>query len=203
MPISYTFTGDTMTEVFMHMRDALAGASVRAADSGVLRADVLGGVEVGFSRGQPINTHATDAIERTEQSPGEVVPDKRAAKKQAQKDAKEQAAANALNSAYNQQTVPPEDDGAALATIAHPKTSEGPAIGEVDADISSEALVDVEVEIEEPPPLDYLKDVTPRVLAYVNKHGKEAALALLGEFGVSNAKLIAPELWPELLERLA
>lgn len=51
--------------------------------------------------------------------------------------------------------------------------------------------------------LDYTKDIAPAVIAYNTKNGREATIALLGEFGASNAKDIKPDLWPELLERLS
>lgn len=50
--------------------------------------------------------------------------------------------------------------------------------------------------------LDYDSDVFPVVIDTVGKIGRDGVVAILEQFGVSNAKHLAPERWAELVETL-
>lgn len=71
--------------------------------------------------------------------------------------------------------------GAAANAVANAKTPEAPA---------------------EPVKLEYARDVRPPFLAYGKAKGRDAATALLGEFGVKAATEIAADKWPAFLARV-
>lgn len=48
-------------------------------------------------------------------------------------------------------------------------------------------------------PLDYVKDVRPKLLAVIKKVGKEPVLAVIKQFGVEKAEHVDPAKFPELL----
>lgn len=54
----------------------------------------------------------------------------------------------------------------------------------------------------EPAKLEYARDVRPPFLAYGKAKGRDAATALLGEFGVKAATEIAADKWPAFLARV-
>jgi hypothetical protein len=53
-----------------------------------------------------------------------------------------------------------------------------------------------------PPIPDYVTEVAPAVLKYVEAKGKPAAAALLQSYGVDRARNIDPTLWAEFLARI-
>lgn len=52
-------------------------------------------------------------------------------------------------------------------------------------------------------PLDYAKDVTPKLLAFIKAHGKPAFVQLLSEFGATSGAQLKPEQYPAILARVA
>lgn len=54
----------------------------------------------------------------------------------------------------------------------------------------------------DPAKLEYARDVRPPFLAYGKAKGRDAATALLGEFGVKAATEIAADKWPAFLARV-
>lgn len=197
MPISFTFTGDSVQEVFAQVRDALTGAAQqaeqetlqdmerrRAADerlAQIVEAEkVYVGAQIDAMRAkQAERDRVVDAEKLTAAKAA------RAAELAAEKVRAYLEAEPALTCAA-EEPAPEQEQPAAEA----PNTEEP-------APEQEQAPAEDTVKL-----LDYQTDVVPKVLDFVKRKGRDAAAAILGEFGVTNAKAMAPELWPELLERL-
>jgi len=71
----------------------------------------------------------------------------------------------------------------------------------VEPEASDGAALDPEIaeEIANDAPLDFQKDVLPRVFKLTEAHGRDAVVAVLSEFGVPKASQVPPEKFAEFV----
>ena len=87
---------------------------------------------------------------------------------------------------------------------ADPKPEPVKAVAEIPAAKEPEPVVE-ETKVEEPAaetsdaPLDFQKDVLPRVFKLTEAHGRDAVVAVLSEFGVPKASQVPPEKFAEFV----
>lgn len=187
MPVTMTFSGEDVSEVFAQMREALNVQDDPAPMRGEFISTREGMVYV--SGDGLAHRCAKDGVTWTRAA----TPFEAARAEAAMADA-EQYAAKASKEQHEKELF-----AEAAKTTRQRKPKEEPAAEPVAEQVQ-------EPSVEEPVAavtLDYTKDVAPAVIAYNTRNGREATIALLGEFGASNAKDIKPDLWPELLERLS
>lgn len=187
MPVTMTFSGEDVSEVFAQMREALrddrpvCDSMREAIDASLLK----------------LHKAAEAAMANAEQYDA----DKAAKAYVSYKDVEDQIDAEAAERANEVIDALITYAEKVEKTTRQRKPKEEPAAEPV----AEQAQEPVTGEAASAPAatLDYTKDIAPAVIAYNTKNGREATIALLGEFGASNAKDIKPDLWPELLERLS
>jgi hypothetical protein len=117
-------------------------------------------------------------------------------------------ASNLLHIAKQYQVTPGGQDarpaivenhnGKAVDAKPEPKKTPEKPSGKTPA---KKAEVEAEAE-DDTPALDYKTDIAPKVLAVAEKHGREAAEAVLLKFGVKRAPHLSPDQYPAVAKAL-